>query len=519
MFSIITLFWFIRTSKIFLFWLYFWQLKEYHTKRLFAHFSTHKGKKLILDPLLFLKLGLVAGFFLSETVFFIFPLILFLLYFTETLFFLRSFFGKKIKRPVLTKKTAVIIFVGFLILFCFPLVLFLLVKNLFWFCFGLLVFDILTPKITSILVLFFQPLVFIWQKRILKKAAKKISEKKNLKVIGITGSFGKTSTKEFLATVLSQKFNVLKTKEHQNSEIGIARCILDDLKEEHEIFVCEIGAYDKGKIKEVSEIIQPQIGILTGINQQHIATFGSQKNVIEAKYELIENLPKNGIAFFNGENKYCRELFEKTKKRKKLYKFSDAEDIEIRKESVSFKHDSINFKVNVLGKGILLNILGVISIAQEMGISLKKIAEGFQKITEEQLGTTIKKTNKGLNIIDSSYSANPTGVLSHLEHLKLWQGKKVIVMPCLIELGGESKKIHQKIGEKIGKVCDSAYITTKERFGQIKKAALKAGMNKKEILFLSNPYRIFEKIKVFRGKEDIILLEGRVSNKLLDLLK
>ncbi|GAI48689.1 unnamed protein product, partial [marine sediment metagenome] len=135
---------------------------------------------------------------------------------------------------------------------------------------------------------------------------------KNLLVVGITGSYGKTSTKEFLATVLSKRFNVLKTKEHQNSEIGISRCILNELKPEHKVFIVEMGAYGKGGIKLLCDIAKPKIGILTGMNEQHLALFGSQENIIKTKYELIENLPSDGMAIFNGNNKYCSELYGKT---------------------------------------------------------------------------------------------------------------------------------------------------------------------------------------------------------------
>ncbi len=518
MFSVITLFWLTRTSKILLFWLYFWQLKEYHLGRLFAHFKTYKGKKLIFDPLLFFKLVLVVCFFLSETVFFVFPLILFLLYFIETLFFLRSFFGKKVKKPILTKKTSVLIFFGFLVLVLFPLILYFSLRNIFWFSFGLLIFDILTPKIVSIIVLLFQPFVFLMKKRILKKAKEKIKRQKNLTVIGITGSFGKSSTKEYLAAVLSSKFKVLKTRENQNSEIGIARCILNELKKEHQIFVCEIGAYNKGKIKEVCGVIKPKIGILTGINQQHMVTFGSPKNIVEGKYELIDSLPEDGLAFFNGENKYCRELFEKTEKEKRLYKFSNVRDIRVTKDNLYFKYDSVDFKIDALGKQSILNILASFSVARELGMNIREIKESSREIKQEQSGAILFRNRTGLSVIDSSYSANPTGVLSHLEHLKLWQGKKIVVMPCLIELGKSSKKVHQKIGEKIGKICDLAFITTKDRFREIKNGAAKSGMKEENILFLQSPYKIFEKIKIFRGKEDVVLLEGRIPKEVIKLL-
>jgi UDP-N-acetylmuramoyl-tripeptide--D-alanyl-D-alanine ligase len=110
-------------------------------------------------------------------------------------------------------------------------------------------------------------------------------------------------------------------------------------------------------------------------------------------------------------------------------------------------------------------------------------------------------------------------VISHLEYLKIWPGRKVIVMPCLIELGSSSEKIHYEIGEAIGQICNLAVITTEDRFEEIKKGALKNGMKRENILFLENSKQIFEKIKSFCKRGDVILLEGRVQKELINLLR
>ena len=130
-------------------------------------------------------------------------------------------------------------------------------------------FDILTPIVISIIVLLFQPIFSLARNNILRKAKNKIEAVKllsGLKVIAITGSYGKTSTKEFLTTILFKKFKVLSTSKHQNSDIGIAKCILNDLKPSHQIFIAEVGAYNKGKEKEVCSMIKPKIGVVTGVN-------------------------------------------------------------------------------------------------------------------------------------------------------------------------------------------------------------------------------------------------------------
>jgi len=593
MILILSFLWFIRTTKVILFYLYLWQLKEYRISRFLDHFRTEKGKKLVFNKLILLKLFLLGSFFILQILILyvkslpwhlfgvlILVSILLILYLFESVKTFYVFFRKKLKAPVLTKKTLLLIVFGILIEILFIFTLFrsqiyiyalagqmesLRMVDIYnavgdsIFPIGLILFDILTPIITSAIVLIFQPLAVLGRNQIIKKAKRKRAKFKDLLVVGITGSYGKTSTKEFLATILSEKLhpvksaeggakqfnrvNILKTQEHQNTEIGVSQCILNDLKPEHEIFICEMGAYKRGEIKLLGDITKPKIGILTGINEQHLATFGSQENIIKAKYELIESIPEDGLAIFNGDNSYCLELYKKTLIEKEVYSLQSsilgkppdiwAHNVKTEKDFITFrvysKADSADFKVNVFGAQNVLNILGAVAVAKKLGMSLEEIARACQKIKPEQSGMQLKKGINGLNIIDASYSANPDGVISHLEYLKIWGGKKVIVMPCLIELGSSSIEVHKRIGQKIGEVCDLSIITTKERFKEIREGAPNA-------LFIENPKEILEKIKNFcqevdeakphlpprsaslRSVGDVVLLESRVPRELMKRL-
>jgi len=337
------------------------------------------------------------------------------------------------------------------------------------------------------LVLVFQPLAVFLRNRILKQARLKRAKFTSLTTVGITGSYGKTSTKEFLAAILSEKFSVLKTKEHQNSEVGISECIINELRPEHQIFICEMGAYNRGGIKLLCDIVKPKIGILTGINEQHMATFGSQENIIKTKYELIESLPQDGVAFFNGKNKYCRELYQKTNIKKHLYGENAGLGLE--------------------------NFEGAKAVAKELGMADQEIESASQKIENKFPGIKIKEGVNGLKIIDATYSANPDGVIINLDYLNTLPGKKVIVMPCLIELGKASAEVHRRIGRKIAEVCNLAIITTKDYFKEINREA------GDKAIFLENPQEIFEKIKSAVSAGDIVLLESRVPSQLINLLE
>ena len=563
MFQVLGFFWFLRTTKITLFYLYLWQLKEYHIGRFLDHFRTEKGKRLFLNKLTALKvilaLFLLFGLSLfSPFDFYIFPfsaarfnlsilfeffvaipILVLILYIIESTWAFKNLFQKRLKKPVLTPKTILLILAILALEILFLFFLFLYVRGkpkeagVIWFTFFLLISDILAPIIVSIIVLCFQPLVVLAKNQIIKKARKARERFENLLVIGITGSYGKTSTKEFLTEILSERFNVLKTEAHQNSEMGVSQCILNDLKKEHQVFVCEMAAYERGAIKFLCDIARPQIGILTGINEQHQSLFGSQENIIKTKYELIESLPEKGIAVFNGNNSYCLELYKKTQKIQKrivspqadqsLAWDLKAEEIEIKKASIFFKvvqkdDKKVWFELNLLGKQNIENILMAAQTARELGMSLEEISGACKKIKPQEKTMELKKGKNGLFIIDDSYAANPQGVISALDYLKVYSGKKIIIMPCLIELGKASKRVHAKIGEKIGEVCDLAVIITKDRFKEIKKGAISSGMKGENVLFLEKPRQIFEELKPYFRSENVVLLEGRVPQKLINLL-
>lgn len=359
------------------------------------------------------------------------------------------------------------------------------------------------------------------------KAKKKREGLKNLIVIGITGSFGKSSTKEFLATFLSKKYNVLKTEGNTNTEIGVANTVLQKLNKEHQIFICEMAAYKRGEIKNICNIAKPKIGILTGINQQHLSLFGSQENIVKAKFEMIDNLPEDGVAVLNWDNNFIKQNHRRNIKTVK-YSVLDkddiwAENIKSEKDSISFRvhtreGDSTDFRLNLIGEHNISNILGAVAVAGELGMSLNEISQVSFGINSQQSGMQLKKGINGLNIIDATYSANPDGVMAHLEYLKIWEGKKIIIIPCLIELGSAAIEVHRRIGKKIGEVCDLAIITTKDKLRELRDEAIKSGMKEENILFLENPKEIFEKIKSFCKSGDVVLLESRVPSHLIGLL-
>ncbi len=523
-------FWSFKTIKLVLFWIYLWQLKSYHFGRFIDHFRTYKGKLLIFNPLLAIKLLLLVTLYFWP----ISAWALLLVYFVESIQFLRSLVKNRFKKPVFTAKAMMLLAVT-LILFLVSGWIMLLPWKLLW-------LDVLTPLIVSIVVLLIEPVFVVLRNRTLKRAREKLMRYKHLKVIGVTGSYGKTSTKEFLTTILSSQFNVLATPEHKNSEMGIAQTILENLNGKHEIFIVEMGAYNKGGIKLLCDMVQPSIGIVTGVNQQHLSTFGSMKNLLSAEGggELADALKEKGLLVVNGNNKHCVDLYKNFSGRKKMYSTQHdvlmgdlwTEDISVKEYGVSFVTVSKekylqSFWVPVLGKQQIQNLLGAILVAKELGMSFEKISESAKTIRQSQGGMTLKKGVHGIFLIDSSYSSNPDGVIADLDYLSVFSGnpstslrvKKVVVMPCLIELGKDAKQVHTMIGKKIAQVCDLAIIASRDYFSALQEGALTEGMKAEQILLCDNPVELYQLITTHCKSGDVVLLEGRVPEKTIHLLE
>lgn len=524
---ILLVFWLIRDIKYILFWIYLWQLKQYHFGRFVAHFKTDQGRKLILNPIQALKIILIlswilfVAFSLDSASLLLMPA-LFLIYFIEAVLYFRAMFSKRAKYPKPTRKIAFLFLINLFITVNFPFVISPLIKTVFWFGFALLVFDVLIPVMVSAIVLLCQPLADYYRLSLQKKAKMKIGNlNAKLKIIAVVGSYGKTSTKEYLNTILSSKYRVLSTNEHRNTEVGIPLAILNDLKPEHEIFIVEMGAYDKGTIKRICDFVKPNIGIVTGINEQHLSLFGSMDNLLSAEggRELLQSLPNNGLLVVNGENSYCLDLYNKANIKKIAYNLNQVANINITKNNASFDIKEINFTANILGRHNSLNLLGAITVAMEIGMTLEEISKAVRSIGEEQIAYKITRNEKGINIIDSTYSSNPDGVIADLEFLKIYHGKKIIVMPCLIELGSAAKEVHQKIGGKIAEICDLAIITTAEYYQEIKNQAVKSGMGNENIILIEKTNLIIKKINSFSEYGDTVLLEGRLQVGVLAELK
>lgn len=518
-------FWLIKIARDILFWVYLWQLKEYRRDRMRAHFELQSARQIFVGKAHIGKILLLvsSAFLFGGAWQFFYPIIASSFYIISGTRSVYLAYTKKIREPVFTKKAVLISGLSVVAILALGLFAYLEASAVSL-LFSLVILDVLTPILVAGIVGVIKVPSDILKSRIVKKARAKRDAFRDVLVIGVTGSYGKTSMKEYLAHILGEKLRVLKTTENQNSEIGVAKCILDKLSANYDVFIVEIGAYKEGEVKRICDIVRPHIGILTGINEQHVSLFGSLEKTVKAKYELIESLPKNGLAIFNGENDYTFALYEKTKIPKRMYalrSFSVSAKPEITAEKIDFTKSGTRFFVklgeqrelfetDLLGKHNVLNILGATLAAMALGVTLTEAGKRVKTLKALPHTLEVKRGINGSTIIDDSHSANPRGVMSALDTLDtLRGGKKILVMYPLIELSDKAADIHRRIGVRINKVCDICVLTSTDFAREIKNNAPNT-----DVFVISNTQLVIQKLTKMIMEGDIVLLENRVPEEI-----
>ncbi len=375
-----------------------------------------------------------------------------------------------------------------------------------------------TIYLSNILV---KPIEDTINRRYFEQAQEKIASMKDLHVIGITGSFGKTSTKFIVGTILKQKYRVLNTPESYNTPMGLSKVINDKLTDEHQVFIAEMGARNIGDIKELAELTKPKIGVITSIGPAHLETFKNIDNIMKTKYELIEELPTDGIAIFNYDNEYVKKLADKTFKEKILYGIENTEELDIYAEDVEVSElgstftikdnngNSIRCTTKLLGKHNIYNILAGVSVAVAMGLNFEEIKQGIQKIEPIPHRLNIINPGTGIIIIDDAFNSNPIGAKAALEVLNQFKdGRKIIVTPGMIELGEKEEEANREFGTNIGKVCDYVILVGKKRTIPIYEGLRDGGYSENNIFIVEDLDEATEVIKTIARPKDVILFEN-----------
>lgn len=295
----------------------------------------------------------------------------------------------------------------------------------------------------------------------------------SLRVIGITGSYGKTSMKYFLCEILKQKYNVLMTPGNYNTPMGVVKTVRSSLRGYHEIFLCEMGAKRVGEIKELCDIAAPSYGIVTSVGPQHLESFKSLDNIIRTKLELANNLQPGGKAFINTDNEYLKENLPEGAV---TYGTSDDADYSAKVISVSSSGTEFSvrcpdgtehsFSTVLVGAHNVTNLCGAVAMAHFLGEDMEEIAEGVSRITPVPHRLQLIK-KPGMTLIDDAYNSNPSGCRAALDTLSCFEGMKILVTPGMVELGSEEERLNREFGREAAEVCDFVIPVGKKRAAPI----------------------------------------------------
>ncbi len=313
-----------------------------------------------------------------------------------------------------------------------------------------------------------QPVEAFLRRRYLKQAAHTLDVIRP-KIIGITGSYGKTTTKSFLQEILSIRFATYATPKSYNTLMGISLAINHDLADNYrtEYFICEMGAYVEGEITRICQLTRPDIAVITEIGPQHLERFGSLENVKKAKYEVISNLPADGVAAFNWDNPYIRDMIAEGYPATRLTVSRELSIDQAQEQGLTWVASEINedlsglsfyatfipsgereqINTRVVGEHNVTNLLLCIAVAYQEGIPLRDIALRIRNLKPAESRLAVQTTVAGITIINDAYSANPKGVISALKVLGMHEsGKRLLITPGMIELGDLQDSENHKLG-------------------------------------------------------------------------
>lgn len=367
-----------------------------------------------------------------------------------------------------------------------------------------------------------KPYENIHQKNYIKKCKQTLLEREDLIKIGITGSYGKTSVKRFLCTILQEKYNVLATPSSYNTPMGICKTV-KNLKPEHQVFIAEMGARRVGDIKELAQIVNPNYAIINGIVGQHLETFGSLKAIQKTKYELVEHM-ENGVVAYTIDNQNTAELFKdcKIKSIPCGLQLSNsplvcAKNINCRANGSEFElcFNSHNVKcfTKLLGEHNISNICLAAAIAHELGLSLAEISAGISRLTPIEHRLEVKQSEKNITIIDDSYNSNCKGVDAALTVLNYYDGRRIVVTPGMVELGIEEYAENYKFGKKLATKCDLVILVGRIATLIIKNGLIEMGFDPANIIQVSSLDQAKKKLNEIVRSGDVILFENDLPDK------
>ena len=452
------------------------QLNSYNVDQQLLWYKQHKNDFL---PNVLLFILSILWLLLSYN---IFSIVIYMGIIIDLLVLLIEYFPRKQKKPLVWTKRVIRLFILMVVLFMMLLIPFILYKDNNALTLYLFI-TALAPMVCLVAFLIMTPIENGIRKKYAKEATKILKQNNDLYTIGITGSFGKTSVKYYLSTILKSKYNVCFTKGSFNTPMGATLTIKNDLKSYDEIFVCEMGARRVGDIKEMCDIVLPKAAIITEVADQHLDTFKNIDNVLKTKLELADYVVGNDITTYNrfnkiilvnGDNQIIKDYIGNkyadyiTGNNKTIYTFGFNKDNDYNVEVLDIDHhgtsfrfiDNVNnqkydFKTILVGRHNVLNLCSAIAMATLLEVNIDDIRYSIEKIVPVAHRLEIKRITDNQIIIDDAYNANIKGSKYALEVMSYFKDyKKVLITPGIVELGDKQYELNKQFAIDATKVCD-----------------------------------------------------------------
>ena len=349
--------------------------------------------------------------------------------------------------------------------------------------------------------------------------AKRIIESnKNLIVIGVTGSFGKTSTKNYLAGILAEKYNVLVTPGNFNTLLGVIRTIREQLRPYHQVFIVEMGAKQKNDIKEICDLVHPAIGVVTAVGEMHLETFKSIENIQDTKFELINSLPANGIGIINNDSKYINN-YKGIKSDCRIIRYAVDNSADYKATDVQYGANGLSFILNggeqfcsrLLGVGNLLNILAAIVVADQLEVPVKKQKNAIARLQPVEHRLSMKVAN-GITVLDDAYNSNPQGAKMALEVLKNFAvengNKRIVITPGFVEMGARQYEANRELGKTIATSCDYAIVVNVTNREAIMQGIIEGGADTDRYYLADSLNQAHSRLAQILKAGDVVLYEN-----------
>lgn len=343
----------------------------------------------------------------------------------------------------------------------------------------------------------------------ISKTNKKIKSLKNLKVIAITGSYGKTSVKEILYQLIKDDFKTLRTPESYNTTLGIAKVVNYELDSSYKYFICEMAAYHNGDIYKLCKMVPPNYGILTGITSQHLERFGSFKDIVKTKFELYESVKNKDNFIFNLNNKNIKEEADRRNilNSKGYLKSSNLFFSQSGSEFDFYVGEKKYYaKTNLFGKSNIENLTGAMAAALKLDVKIDRIVEKIGNLTPVASRFVLKNKNNA-TIVDNTFSSNDESFKEMVETAKMVKGSKVLITPGLVELGEKESEINYSVGKLVDGIFDNIILVGDNN----RTRSFAKGLKTKAEIISDTRKDYFAKIEELSNKYDWIFLENDVT--------